>query len=105
LLSFTLPLLSVYRCFSDLDSRRIQPSLSRAGAGKVLERSGYGRRCLGYLYTFREIEIDYTGLVVILVTSGPVPRRAKKLCGPISHPKRVIPLLVPGSALYAPAVR
>jgi hypothetical protein len=36
-----------------------------AGRGwKMLERSGYGRRCLGYLYTFREIEIDYTGLVV-----------------------------------------
>jgi hypothetical protein len=78
-----------------------------AGRGwKMLERSGYGRRCLGYLYTFREIEIDFTGLVVILVISGPVLPRAKKLCGPISHRERVIiRWLVQGSALYAPALR
>jgi hypothetical protein len=50
-------LLSVYGCFPTLIPAVL--TVPVAGRGwKMLERSGYGRRCPGYLNTFREIEID-----------------------------------------------
>jgi len=72
------------------DSRRIHRSCRRPR----LENAGtkWLRPVMTGISRYLQVKskIDCTVLGVILVTSGPVPQRARKRCGPIPYPKRMI---------------